>query len=69
MATYNNLPLYSMTVDETQSTGVEFISFVTDPAIEKNFVAFNSGRLIEKKYKFNTDKQQNRVKTESFSSF
>lgn len=58
MATYNNLPLYNMTIDPNDDvTGVDFISFVTDPAIERNFVKFNQGKLIEKKYKFNTEKQ------------
>lgn len=58
MATYNNLPLYNMTIDPNDDfTGVDFISFVTEPAIEKNFVAFNKGKVIEKKYKFNKEKQ------------
>ena len=39
MITYDNLPLYDVFLDEEK--GLEFISIVEMPAIEKNFIAFN----------------------------
>jgi len=34
-------PLIDMTIDEHEETGVEFISFVDTPAIEREWMAFN----------------------------
>jgi hypothetical protein len=56
MATLNGLPLYKMTIDETDTvTGVEFISLVDDPAIEVNWLAFSKNPL--KLYAASADKQ------------
>jgi hypothetical protein len=47
------LPLIDMTIDDEHETGVEFISFVDTPAIEREWMAFN-----------NTPKMQFKVKNE-----
>lgn len=42
----NNLPVYRIVIDENDmNTGVDFISLVNDPAIEENFIAFNSSQF------------------------
>jgi len=42
----NNLPIYRIVIDENDmNTGVDFISLVNDPAIEENFIAFNSSQF------------------------
>lgn len=47
MAQLNGLPLYQLTLDETDSTnGVEFISLVDEPAIEVDWIAFKNQKII-----------------------
>jgi hypothetical protein len=42
----NNLPIYRIVIDENDmNTGVDFISLVNEPAIEENFIAFNSSQF------------------------
>lgn len=54
MSTINGLKVYKLTIDETKNTqGVEFVSFVDFPAIEKNFMAFGKGQ----KYHFNSEQR------------
>jgi hypothetical protein len=54
MKLYNGLPIYKMTVNENDTeTGVEFISLVDHPAIEKNFIAMANMKMYASK----TDKQ------------
>lgn len=38
--TYNNLPLYDLTIDDTNNTGVFTISLVNEPAIDVDFLRF-----------------------------
>lgn len=45
MKFYNGLPVYKMKIDESDLTGVEYISLVDFPAIEKNFVAMSDVKL------------------------
>lgn len=40
-------PLIDMTIDDHEETGVEFISFVDTPAIEREWMAFNKKRPLE----------------------
>ena len=41
-----NLPTYRITIDENDNTtGVDFISLVKDPAIEETFLTFNTSKL------------------------
>ncbi len=40
-------PLIDMTIDEEHETGVEFISFVDQPAIEREWMAFNKTKRLE----------------------
>jgi len=42
MNTYNDLPVYSLVVNDEESTGVDFVALVNAPAIERNFHAFNN---------------------------
>ena len=54
MATINGLKVYKLTLDPSKATsGVEFVSFVDFPAIEKNFMAFGK----EKRYHFNAEQR------------
>lgn len=53
MATYNNLPLYIMDLGD-ENTGVEIISLVDFPAIERDFIKFSKDTEI--KFKVNDDK-------------
>ena len=52
------LPLIDMTIDEEHETGVEFISFVDTPAIEREWMAFNKTPRMEFKIK---DKENGRT--------
>lgn len=45
MVVYNNLPLYDVFLDDEK--GLEFISIVNMPAIERNFVAFAENEPIK----------------------
>lgn len=45
MVVYNNLPLYDVFLDDEK--GLEFISIVNMPAIERNFVAFTENEPIK----------------------
>ena len=40
-------PLIDMTIDDHEETGVEFIAFVDTPAIEREWMAFNSQPRME----------------------
>lgn len=42
-----DLPIYEMVInpEETSEVEVSFVALVDKPAIEKNFMAFNSSRL------------------------
>ncbi len=42
MNTYNDLPVYSLVVNDDEGTGVDFVALVNAPAIERNFHAFNN---------------------------
>jgi hypothetical protein len=42
MNTYNDLPVYSLVVNDDEGTGVDFVALVNAPAIERNFQAFNN---------------------------
>ena len=42
MNTYNDLPVYSLVVNDEEGTGVDFVALVNAPAIERNFQAFNN---------------------------
>ncbi len=54
MSTINGLKVFKLTLDDAKQTqGVEFVSFVDFPAIEKNFMAFGK----EKKYHFNSEQR------------
>lgn len=56
MNTLNGLPVYKMIMNEDdEKSGVEYISLVDFPAIEKNFVAMNAKPM--KMYASSTDKQ------------
>jgi len=46
------LPLYKIVVNDDELTGVDFISLVDDPAIERNFIYLN------KQYQFKFDTEQ-----------
>ncbi len=48
MATYNGLPVYKIKIDTAldSNEGIDFISLVTTPAIEKNFIRFASTNLV-----------------------
>lgn len=55
MAQLNGLPVYKIKIQDSleSNTGIDFISLVDFPAIEKNWVAFAN----EKSFHFNQDKQ------------
>lgn len=56
MNTLNGLPVYKMVMNDTdEKSGVEYISLVDFPAIEKNFVAMNAKQM--KLYAASEDKQ------------
>lgn len=40
-------PLIDMTIDDHEETGVEFISFVDTPAIEREWMAFNKNKPLD----------------------
>lgn len=39
------LPIYKLVINEDDDTGVEFVSLVTNPAIEKDFQYFNEQKF------------------------
>ena len=47
------LPIYKIVVNDDEISGVEFISLVTDPAIESNFIMLNK----QYQFKFDSDKK------------
>jgi hypothetical protein len=54
MSTIKGLKVYKLTIDASKGTkGVEFVSFVDYPAIEKDFMAFNSSN----RYQFNAEQR------------
>ena len=54
MQTYHNLPLYIMDLGD-ESTGVEIVSLVDYPAIERNFIKFSKD--TEVKFKVDEEKR------------
>ena len=38
------LPIYKLVINDEDETGVEFVSLVTNPAIEKDFLYFNENK-------------------------
>lgn len=53
MATYNGLPLFILGLGD-DTTGVEIISLVDRPAVERNFIKFSN--QVEVKFKVDEDK-------------
>ncbi len=51
-------PLIDMTIDDHEETGVEFISFVDQPAIEREWMAFNK---TKPKYEFAINSEDKRI--------
>jgi hypothetical protein len=39
------LPVYKLVINPEDETGVDFVSLVTSPAIERDFVYFNEEKL------------------------
>lgn len=50
-----NLPVYAVQLDDTEDTGIFAMSFVEQPAVERNFVALAKARPL--KLRLNHDKQ------------
>jgi hypothetical protein len=50
------LPLYKLVINETDETGVEFVSLVTSPAIERDFIYFAKNRK-----KFEIQNEEKRI--------
>ena len=50
------LPLYKLVINETDETGVEFVSLVTAPAIERDFIYFAKNRK-----KFEIQNEEKRI--------
>ena len=40
------LPVYKLVINENDETGVDFVSLVTSPAIERNFVYFKEEKFF-----------------------
>lgn len=55
--TYNNLPLYDLTIDDTNNTGVFTISLVNEPAIDVDFLRFAAEQSTEYKFESIDDEQ------------
>ena len=55
--TYNNLPLYDLTIDDTNNTGVFTISLVNEPAIDVDFLRFAAEGAAEYKFESIDDEQ------------
>jgi len=53
--TIDGIPVYRITIDQTDKTGMDFVSLVDMPAIETNWVAMSSKK---KPLKFTTDKEK-----------
>ena len=53
MNLYNNLPIYTLYVDEDQSLEVDKVSIVNSPAVQKNFLAFK-----DQKVNFSADEER-----------
>jgi hypothetical protein len=53
------LPIYKLVIDESDDieSGVDFIALVDDPAIERNWQAFNS----DKRIRFKVDDEEKRI--------
>ena len=51
-----DLPVYKLIINENDETGVEFVSLVTAPAIERDFVYFNKTRK-----KFEIQNEEKRI--------
>jgi len=41
------LPVYKLVINPDDETGVDFVSLVTSPAIERDFVYFNEQKFVE----------------------
>lgn len=55
------LPVYIVDIDDNDETGVNFIAHTSDPAIEKNFMAFQNRDRTD--YKFKSTDQDRRIIT------
>jgi hypothetical protein len=55
------LPIYLVDIDDTDETGVDFIAQTSDPAIEKNFLAFNKSERVN--HSFKTTAEDRRIIT------
>lgn len=53
----NNLPIFYLTIDEKDETGVEAVALVDTPAIERNWMAFKKN----KPYSFEITNEEKRV--------
>lgn len=51
-----NLPLYEITIDESQESFVDCISLVDKPAIESNFLAFSEHKELQ--FSFNDERKE-----------
>ena len=63
--TYNNLPLYDLTIDDTNNTGVFTISLVNEPAIDVDFLRFAAEGAAEgnKDFKFESIDDEQHIVT------
>jgi hypothetical protein len=52
-----HLPVYRLSLNDDPDTGVEFVALVDDPAIQKNFIAFNTQKRSNMAFKA-TDMEQ-----------
>mgnify|MGYP003655853674 FL=1 len=57
------IPLVYLTIDDDDESGVDFVSLVDEPAIERDFMAFSK---IKEPYKFKIENQEKRIITGPF---
>ena len=43
----SNLPIYQLVINNEDESGVDYIALVDQPAIEKNFIAFNNSQKFQ----------------------
>ena len=63
MEKYNKIPLVYLTIDDDDESGVDFVSLVDEPAIERDFHAFAK---VKEPYKFKIENKEKRIITGPF---
>ena len=57
------IPLVYLTIDDDDESGVDFVSLVDEPAIERDFMAFSK---VKEPYKFRVKDEEKRIITGPF---